>query len=484
MQAPPKAPDKALNPAGPPGTAACVLGIDMGTTSVKAVLVEETAQGPVVVASCSKDTQAKVESPDAGPQGDEQDVHKIAAALNKCLADLPPRDLERVCRIGVSGQMHGVMFWKTGRGCKWTACESGLKFEPDEVSHLVTWQDGRCCGPFLSSLPQPQSHLSVTTGHACATIYWYLKNSPDFLKPYDAAGTIQDYVVTMLCGREWPRMSVQNAASWGYFNTTSKCWNTDILRKTHFPVHLLPEVVQSGDLAGETCSVWHRIPKGAEVGAALGDFQCSVYSSMREKTDAVLNIGTSAQLTLLMPSGFKPAQTPDPRSPVAYYPYFGDSYLAVAASLNGGNVMAAFVSTLLGWTAELGVQVSETDLYSQVIEAALAQTNSGLDICPTIFGERHSPEKLASVTGITASNLSLGHVARALCRGVVRNLHGMLSSERLEEAGAARILAGGSALCRNEVMRQEVERAFALPVSYGNEVDAARGAAMAMLDRT
>lgn len=49
-------------------------------------------------------------------------------------------------------------------------------FEPRAVSHLVTWQDGRCSSKFLASLPQPESHLSVATGFGCATIFWLLKN--------------------------------------------------------------------------------------------------------------------------------------------------------------------------------------------------------------------------------------------------------------------------------------------------------------------
>lgn len=55
-----------------------------------------------------------------------------------------------------------------------------------------------------------------------------LFKSPDFLKAYDAAGTIQDYVVAMLCDLKKPLMSDQNAASWGYFNCRNKSWNTDM----------------------------------------------------------------------------------------------------------------------------------------------------------------------------------------------------------------------------------------------------------------
>ncbi|XP_015262370.1 PREDICTED: sedoheptulokinase [Gekko japonicus] len=472
--------DAGSNPAVPHGPGhACVLGIDMGTTSVKVALVEETDQGPAVIENCTKETQAQVESQAAGLQGDEQDVRKIIAALNECLLALPRERLQGVCRIGVSGQMHGIVFWKAGQGCKWT----GQRFEPEAVSHLITWQDGRCTSSFLSSLPPPRSHLNVATGFGCATIYWYLRNSPDFLKRYDAAGTIQDYVVTMLCGLAQPQMSVQNAASWGYFSTTSKTWNTDILGESHFPVHLLPKVVDPGDLAGETSDAWHAIPKGTKVGAALGDCQCSVYSCMPESTDAVLNIGTSAQLTVLAPFGFHPGESPDPRSPVTYFPYFDSRYLAVAASLNGGNVLATFVDMLVEWIAELGLEVPRSLLYPRMIQAALARADTALSVCPTVFGERHRPEQRGSVTHIAASDLSLGHVTRALCHGVVQNLHSMMSSQRLGEAGAKRILASGSALSRNEVLRQEVERTYPFPVVYGKDMDAAVGAALVMLRR-
>lgn len=58
------------------------------------------------------------------------------------------------------------------------------------------------------------------------------------------------------------------------------------LKDAGFPLHLLPQCVPSGGLAGQTCSDWHGIPAGTPVGAALGDFQCSVYSCMSARTDA------------------------------------------------------------------------------------------------------------------------------------------------------------------------------------------------------
>lgn len=71
----------------------------------------------------------------------------------------------------------------------------------------------------------------------------------------------------------------------------------------------------------------------------------------------VLNVSTSAQLTYAMPADFKPPDCPQPASAISYFPYFDDMYLAVAASLNGGNVLATFVEMLTGWMNELGMYV-------------------------------------------------------------------------------------------------------------------------------
>ncbi|XP_027623707.1 sedoheptulokinase isoform X1 [Tupaia chinensis] len=465
-----------------------ILGIDLGTTSVKAALLEAAPGDPsgfVVLASCARAARAEAaaESAAGGAQGREQDVSKIIGALNECLAALPPQQLRRVGGIGVSGQMHGVMFWKTDQGCTWTQGGAAPVVEPGAVSHLVTWQDGRCSSSFLASLPQPESHLSVATGFGCATIFWLSKNSPEFLKSYSAAGTIQDYVVTMLCGLPRPLMSDQNAASWGYFNTRSQSWNLDILRASGFPVHLLPDIAEPGSVAGRTSHAWFEIPKGTQVGVALGDLQASVYSCMAQRTDAVLNISTSVQLAASMPAGFQPAQIPDPTAPVAYFPYFGRTYLGVAASLNGGNVLATFVHMLVQWMADLGLETEESIVYSRVIQAAAQQRDTCLTIRPTVLGERHLPDQLASVTRISSSDLSLGHVTRALCRGIVQNLHSMLPCQQLKEWGVERLVGSGSALSRNEVLKQEVQRAFPLPVSFGQDVDAAVGAALVMLQR-
>uniref|UniRef100_A0A3Q0RVE7 Sedoheptulokinase n=1 Tax=Amphilophus citrinellus TaxID=61819 RepID=A0A3Q0RVE7_AMPCI len=438
-----------------------ILGLDVGTTSVKAVLLETGCRA--VAASQALPTVSDL--PDHSGikvSAKEQDTGRIIDTLNRCIGLLPGDKLQRVRCVGLTGQMHGILLWRP---------ESG------KVS-LITWQDGRCSSDFLSSLPKPDSHLSVSTGFGSATIFWYMKNKPEFLEDFTVAGTIQDYVVSMLCGLDGCVMTPQNAASWGFFNTSSNQWNENILKGAGFPLHLLPQCVPSGSLAGRTRSQWHGIPAGTPVGAALGDFQCSVYSCMSARTDAVLNISTSAQLTFAMPADFNPPDSPQPVSSISYFPYFDSMYLAVAASLNGGNVLATFVEMLTSWMRELGAELSDSCLYEKLIHCALNQQTSDLRVSPTILGERHNPLCLGHVTNISTSNLSLGHVIRALCRGVLDNITSMMPVGCLQQAGVSRIVGSGSALARNEVLRQEVEKAFPLQVVYGQNADSAVGVAM------
>ncbi|XP_055004864.1 sedoheptulokinase [Boleophthalmus pectinirostris] len=455
-----------------------ILGIDLGTTSIKVVLLESGTRD--VVASYSMQTSSDIVD-SSGIKANEQDTGRIIDTLNQCIQKLPADKLKNVTRIGLSGQMHGVLFWKARSGCDWSRRNC---FIAKDTSQLITWQDRRSDNDFISTLPKPNSHLTLATGFGCVTIFWLLRHRPKFLEEFTSAGTIQDYVVSMLCGLERCVMTPQNAGSWGYFNTSTNQWNLEILEAAGFPTHLLPQCIPSGALAGHTCMDWHGISVGTPVGAALGDFQCSVYSCMNTSTDAVLNISTSAQLSYAMPLGFTPPSSTQSSSPISYVPYFDSSYLAVAASLNGGNIVALFVDMLMKWMSELGAEIPKSSLYEKLIGCALTQDTSDLTVLPTVLGERHSPLCLGQVTHISPSNLSLGHVTRALCHGIISNLTSMMPVAYLHQAGVTRVVGSGTALARNQVLRQEVERAFSqMTIEYGQNADSAVGVAMVLCDR-
>ncbi len=145
--------------------------------------------------------------------GSEQEVRKIMEALELCVESLGKTSLERVVHIGniflikkasnkfkrslssstgVCGQMHGV--------CMWTPPSTDLQrrhFGSWKVSNLYTWMDRRCDPSFLDSLPKPDSHLKLSSGHGTATLFWLARFMPELISEFQCAGTI------MVSQREW-----------------------------------------------------------------------------------------------------------------------------------------------------------------------------------------------------------------------------------------------------------------------------------------
>ena len=134
--------------------------------------------------SLAQDTMAGVPS-ELGARGDKQDVAKIYGALHSCIAKMPKDQLRRVIHIAVCGQMHGVVFWKHGEAWSRNAKDQLVVDTSGSVSSLYTWQDGRCDPGFLSSLPRPRSHLGLSTGYGCATMFWLLRHRPEYIQKFD-----------------------------------------------------------------------------------------------------------------------------------------------------------------------------------------------------------------------------------------------------------------------------------------------------------
>jgi len=209
-----------------------VLGIDLGTTTVKVVAMR--AKDKAIVGSWSCKTEASVVS-DAGSLASEQDVTKIMSAVDACLHEIPADLTASITKMGVSGQMHGLVMWTRQSHISddrilllspSSLCEALSSFS--KLSNLYTWQDGRCTTEFLSSLPAPDSHLRIASGFGCCTMFWLNRHEPGCLECYRCAATVQDLLVAVLCDLEEPLMSTHNAASWGYFDPVAKEWNTNL----------------------------------------------------------------------------------------------------------------------------------------------------------------------------------------------------------------------------------------------------------------
>jgi sedoheptulokinase len=101
---------------------------------------------------------------------------------------------------------------------------------------------------------------------------------------------------------------------------------------------------------------------------------------------------------------------------------------------------------------------------------------------PTLFGERHDPNLRGTISNLTPNNTGLGHVTKAICHGIAKNLTEMMSPEMLTEAGVTRIVGSGACLCRNPVLMTQLQDLYKLPVEFTQDGSACIGAALAIID--
>ncbi len=187
------------------------LGVDLGTSRIKCALVNVAKLN--ILQESSADL-GELQTPTV-LGASERSISDVQSSLETCLEQLDPSLLSTVQAVQVCGQMHGCVLWSSEK--------------KRATSNLFTWQDQRCDDEFLSSLPQTRQPIAISSGYGCATLAWLQKYCPAQLIDYDCAGTIMDYVVWMLVGGKGPIvMSDQNAVSWGYFDQTKMCWETDL----------------------------------------------------------------------------------------------------------------------------------------------------------------------------------------------------------------------------------------------------------------
>jgi sedoheptulokinase len=215
-----------------------LLGIDIGTSTIKAALLHQSSL-KLVDKECSVSLGPHLTVPEENSHY-ERGVHDIFTCLDECLASLDSALLQSVVGIGVCGQMHGCVLWRSGGKGFQVGIKDGILRvdDPSSCSSLITWQDGRCSPEFLSSLPKTGQPTPISTGYGCATLAWLKQFKPEIIDQFDRAGTIMDLIVWALCSGHCMKeeeemgkgvvMSAQNANSWGYFDIAMAEWELEM----------------------------------------------------------------------------------------------------------------------------------------------------------------------------------------------------------------------------------------------------------------
>ena len=466
-----------------------ILAIDIGTTSVKTVVVH-CRTGRILRGPTWQPLEARIE-PDC-PGADLQDPAKIFAGVEKCLSENVSVVSSDIGYISVCGQMHGVVLWND-RDRPWN--RDDLRLDASKCSPLYTWQDQRCSKDFIDTCNRVNNSACgnrVSNGYGNVTLKWLQRFRPEFLARFDRAATIMDLFIAALLDSD-VIMSGHNAASFGYFSSGGE-WNKAALGEAI--LKMLPKVAANGGgceigrLKRDKC---FGIPSGAKIMAASGDMQCAIRATLNQAENegqtAVLNLNTSAQVAF-----FRPPTAA--ASSLTEVPYSENKRLTVAASLNGGNVLAAFVRMLESWMNEFGIELGSDEIWKKIVQLEEDDDqigrsinnnddHDGFKISPLLFGERHlDADECAKVDGIkAASSSSLAAVVKALCRGIADNLAAMADPAQMEADGIRVLLASGEALRLNPGLRHAVRRAFRnLDCRFCEDGASCLGAALFTLD--
>ncbi|MCL6443659.1 MAG: hypothetical protein K6T83_09420 [Alicyclobacillus sp.] len=427
-----------------------LLGLDIGTTSICAVVLDTDAM--CVVASRTVPNDSGMASPEPYARLQNADrIWEIAGGL----VDAMLHECPGVAGIGLSGQMHGIVY----------VDERG-----QAVSPLFTWQDERGNLPYSDGESYAEA-LSRIFGQPMASGFGFVTHFYHVVHgqvPTDARSlcTIGDYIAMKLAGVSKPVMDPTNAASLGGW--ADGRIDPSALARAGIDADMLPKVVESGTRVGTTAS-------GIPVHAALGDNQASFVGSGASRGDSLLiNIGTGAQLSL-----WSDAPVSAPGWEVRPFP--GGGWLLVAATLGGGKTYA-LLERFFRSVCHVFTGTDPGSLYARM-DALLAggeHAEDAMVLVPQFFGTRADPHARASITNISEQNFTPAGLTRAFVNGMAEELASLF--EALPEEVRRRVVravGSGNGMRRNRGLQDAMARRMGLPLALSPfEEEAAVGAAL------
>ena len=429
-----------------------VLGVDIGTTSVKAVAFDVRG-----VAHASADVACPLDEPAPGQavQDPRRVLKATLEAMRTAAADITPRS--RIAGIAFSAAMHSLV---------------GLDAVGDPLTPLLTWADTRAAAQ-AERLRHARPELHDRTGTPLhpmtplVKLVWFRESEPALVARVRRWVGMKELVVAHLTG-EW-MVDASCASGTGLMAMDTLDWDGDALTlagvgrpqlSTIVPVtHTLP--LARADIG---------VPAGTPVVVGAGDGPlANVGVGAVHPGVAACSIGTSGALRLMVDH---PGVDPDRR--VFCYALTPGRWLVGGAISNGGSVLQ-WAHTALA--PELDGH-AEDELLG--LASAVAPGSDGLLMIPSLHGER-APRWSAvpggAYVGLTQAH-GRAHLVRAAIEGVCLQLALVLAS--LSRAGyEVREVRATGGFARSAAWRQMLADVFGRSVGFAAEREgSALGAAI------
>ncbi len=399
-----------------------LLGIDLGTGSVKALLMDEGGE-----AWGEGTASYAVSAPHPGWA--ESDPEKWWWAVSLAVRGAVGGHGSEVSALGLSGQMHGVVL-SDGAGSAlrpavlWADRRSGRELEQYRSLGEET----------LRSFANP-----LATGMAGPTLLWLRDHESRAYGSATYALQPKDWLRLRLTGEALSEPS--DASATLLYDLEHDSWSITTVRAFGLREDLLPPLVPSSAAAGvlskETASRL-GLSEGIQVAAGAADTAAAALGcGLLEPGPVQLNVGTGAQILSV-------CSRPTTGSNIQTHLYRTATegphgrYYAMAAIQNAGLV--------LEWARKL-LNVSWDELYAEAF--SVPPGAGGAAFLPYLGGERtphFDPDVRGAWTGLDLSH-ERAHLLRAALEGVAFSLREGL--EALERAGIEapqlRLAGGGAA---------------------------------------
>lgn len=402
-----------------------LLALDLGTTSVRALLVE--ADGSVRARA-----QKPLSAAFPAPGRVEQDPVEMWARSQEVLR-------EALSRSGVAaGELAGLgVVTQRGTALCWEA-DSGEPLAP-----AIGWQDTRTAARVreLRAVGIPINALASATKFA-----WLVANEPAVSAAARAGrlrfGTPDTWITWLLTGGAAHVTDPGHASCTALFDPSTGDWAPPLLELFGVPGEPLPRIVATSEVVGETAAALLGSP--VPVAARAGDQQAATFAQgVHAAGEAKLTLGTSAMLDLHV--GEAP-HAPGPGSYGLALWRLGDGTRAYCLE---GTVITA--GAAVDWLAELGIGADARELDRLAGEV---ESTGGVVFVPALQG-LGTPFLEDGARGLFAG-LTRGSGRRELARAVLEGVaHRCVDlCEALAFEGAALRVDGG--LARSRFLLQRI----------------------------
>lgn len=309
------------------------LGIDIGTSAVKAIIVDSEQH---LVADATSGYTPLRPAPGLSEQDPETWVEAVRTALG-ALRRQAPAALAAAEAIGLSGQMHSVV----------ALDETHRPLRPS-----ILWNDGRGkaeCADLLARLPDLPSITGVMPmpGFTAAKLLWIKAHEPETFARIATVMLAKDYVRLWLSGEI--ATDVSDAAGTQLLDEASRRWAAGVVDAVGLRLDQLPRLVEGTDISGRLrpdVAAEFGMKPGIPVAGGGGDAGTgSVGIGCVDNNDGFFSLGTAAVFVITQDT-YRP-------KPDLYLHTFAHSvpgrWYQMAGMLNGASALA-FAMEMIGET--------------------------------------------------------------------------------------------------------------------------------------